>query len=80
MDIPSPQAGVVKEVKVKVGDKIAKDSLILLLEAADTQTQQQLNLKLNLKRNQNTCSATRTDIGSQGSYFSIDKIVIFQRN
>jgi dihydrolipoamide dehydrogenase len=36
MDIPSPQAGVVKEVKVKVGDKIAKDSLILLLEAADT--------------------------------------------
>ena len=36
MDIPSPQAGVVKEVKVKVGDKIAKDSLILLLEAAGT--------------------------------------------
>jgi dihydrolipoamide dehydrogenase len=36
MDIPSPQAGVVKEVKVKLGDKIAKDSLILLLEAADT--------------------------------------------
>jgi dihydrolipoamide dehydrogenase len=36
MDIPSPQAGVVKEVKVKVGDKIAKDSLILWLEAADT--------------------------------------------
>jgi dihydrolipoamide dehydrogenase len=36
MDIPSPQAGVVKEVKVKVGDKIAKESLILLLEAADT--------------------------------------------
>ncbi len=35
MDIPSPQAGVVKEVKVKVGDKIAKDSLILLLEAAN---------------------------------------------
>jgi dihydrolipoamide dehydrogenase len=35
MDIPASQAGVVKEVKVKVGDKIAKDSLILLLEAAD---------------------------------------------
>ena len=33
MDIPSPQAGVVKEVKVKVGDKIAKGSLILLMEA-----------------------------------------------
>ena len=36
MDIPSPQAGIVKEVKVKVGDKIAKDSLILLIEAEAT--------------------------------------------
>ena len=35
MDIPSPKAGVVKEMKVKVGDKIAKDSLILLLEATN---------------------------------------------
>ena len=35
MDIPSPQAGVVKEVKVKVGDKVAKDSLILLMAAAE---------------------------------------------
>lgn len=34
MDIPVPQAGVVKELKVKVGDKVAKDSLILLLETA----------------------------------------------
>lgn len=34
MDIPAPQAGTVKEVKVKVGDKVAKGSLILLLEAA----------------------------------------------
>ena len=34
MDIPAPQAGVVKEVLVKVGDKIAKNSLILMLETA----------------------------------------------
>ncbi|MCB5183630.1 dihydrolipoyl dehydrogenase [Methylobacillus gramineus] len=32
MDIPSSHAGVVKEVKVKVGDKIATGALILLLE------------------------------------------------
>ncbi len=31
MDIPSPAAGVVKEVKVKVGDKVAKEALILIL-------------------------------------------------
>jgi dihydrolipoamide dehydrogenase len=33
MDVPSPQAGVVKEVKVKVGDKVSEGSLILTLEA-----------------------------------------------
>ncbi len=35
MDIPSSHAGVVKEIKVKVGDKVAKGSLILTLEAAE---------------------------------------------
>jgi dihydrolipoamide dehydrogenase len=33
MDIPSSDTGVVKEIKVKVGDKIAKGSPILVLEA-----------------------------------------------
>jgi dihydrolipoamide dehydrogenase len=32
MDVPSPVAGVVKEVAVKVGDKVSEGSLILLLE------------------------------------------------
>lgn len=35
MDIPSSHAGLVKEIKVKVGDKVAKGSLILTLEAAE---------------------------------------------
>ncbi|MFZ6689211.1 dihydrolipoyl dehydrogenase [Undibacterium sp. SXout11W] len=34
MEIPSSHAGVVKEVKVKVGDKVAEGSLLLLVEAA----------------------------------------------
>ena len=34
MDVPSPSAGVVKEVKVKVGDKVSEGALILTLEAA----------------------------------------------
>ena len=33
MEIPSPQAGTVKELKVKVGDKVAQGALILTLEA-----------------------------------------------
>ena len=35
MEIPSSHAGVVKELKVKLGDKVAEGSLILLLEAAN---------------------------------------------
>jgi len=39
MEIPSPAAGVVKELKLKVGDKVAEGSLILILEeAAGTST------------------------------------------
>ncbi|WP_334156932.1 dihydrolipoyl dehydrogenase [Oryzomicrobium sp.] len=34
MDVPSSAAGVVKEVKVKVGDKVSEGSLILVLEAS----------------------------------------------
>lgn len=34
MDVPAPAAGTVKEVKVKVGDKVSEGSLILLLESA----------------------------------------------
>ena len=32
MEIPSPGAGTVKELKLKVGDKVSKGSLILLME------------------------------------------------
>src|SRR5690606_12099557 len=32
MEIPSSQAGVVKEIKVKIGDKVAEGSLMLMLE------------------------------------------------
>lgn len=33
MEIPSSQSGIVKELKVKIGDKVAEGSLILILEA-----------------------------------------------
>ncbi|WP_454731402.1 MULTISPECIES: dihydrolipoyllysine-residue acetyltransferase [Cupriavidus] len=34
MDVPSPAAGVVKEVKVKIGDNVSQGTLILILEGA----------------------------------------------
>src|SRR3954471_7113116 len=35
MEIPSPAAGVVKELKLKPGDKVSQGSLILLLEGTE---------------------------------------------
>ena len=34
MEIPAPQAGVVKEIKVKIGDKVSEGTVILVLETA----------------------------------------------
>src|SRR6266567_1899597 len=34
MEIPSSHAGVVKELKVKLGDKVKEGSLVLMLETA----------------------------------------------
>lgn len=36
MDIPSPYAGVVKELKMKVGDKAAQGGLILTMDVSDS--------------------------------------------
>jgi len=34
MEIPAPEAGVVKEIRIKVGDKVSQGSLILVLDEA----------------------------------------------
>ena len=36
MEIPASHAGVVKELKIKIGDKVAEGSLLLVLEASET--------------------------------------------
>src|SRR5262244_1979401 len=38
MDVPSPAAGTVKQLKVKLGDKVREGSVILTLEAAGAAT------------------------------------------
>ena len=38
MDVPSPTVGVVKKIKVKVGDKVSEGSAILTLESSVTTT------------------------------------------
>ena len=36
MEVPSPGAGVIKEIKVKEGDKVSEGSVIMVLEGAET--------------------------------------------
>src|SRR6476660_6225992 len=38
MEIPSPEAGVVKELAIKLGDKVSRGSLILKLESEEAKT------------------------------------------
>ena len=35
MEVPSPEAGVVKEIKVKIGDKVSQGALVLVLESVE---------------------------------------------
>ena len=35
MEVPAPFAGVVKDIRIKVGDKVSQGALILIIEAAD---------------------------------------------
>ncbi len=35
LDVPAPVAGVVKEIKAKIGDKVSEGSLILMLDASE---------------------------------------------
>ncbi len=37
MEVPSPQAGVIKELKLSVGDEVSKDDLVAILEVSETQ-------------------------------------------
>jgi pyruvate dehydrogenase E2 component (dihydrolipoamide acetyltransferase) len=36
MDVPSPYAGIIKEMKVKAGDKVSQGSAILVIESTDS--------------------------------------------
>src|SRR3954451_7714546 len=35
VEVPSPQPGTVKELKVKIGDRVSKGSIIVLLDVAE---------------------------------------------
>ena len=45
MDIPAPKAGVIKEIKIKVGDKVKQGSLVALIENVATPAAEKEKIK-----------------------------------
>src|SRR2546428_147450 len=45
MEIPSPAAGVVKEIRIKTGDKVSQGSVILMLDGAEQRAEPRTEAK-----------------------------------
>lgn len=63
MDVPSPQAGVVKEIKVKAGDKVSQGSLILILETKAATQAAEKESDSSTVTNSKAAAATGTETG-----------------
>src|SRR5471030_365149 len=58
MDVPSPTVGVVKELKVRVGDVISEGTLIMLLESDESSTAESAAVEAALARDSIAASMT----------------------
>jgi len=56
MEVPSPAAGVVKEIKLKIGDKVAEGTLVLLLETGESAAAPEIPPSPPLQRGEPTAS------------------------
>ena len=72
MDVPSPVAGVVKEVKVKVGDKVSEGSLLLTVDADAAPAGVAPAQKIKEGGHSTAPGAPAADYGAAGVYEAID--------
>ena len=61
MDVPSPIAGVIREIKVKVGEKISAGSLILKMETTDVSTENEEEINIEKDESEDKSLATESD-------------------
>lgn len=66
MEVPSPQAGIVKEIKVKVGDKVSTGSFIMLFDVD------------NVPENDTPATATNADKTNNVSTSAVEKTTLQQ--
>ena len=72
MDVPSPVDGVVKELKVKVGDKVSEGSLIVIVDADAAPAGVAPPQKVKEGGHATAAGAPAADYGTSGVYESID--------
>ena len=61
MDVPSPIAGVIREIKVKVGEKVSAGSLILKMETSDVSTENEEEINIEKDESEDKSLATESD-------------------
>ena len=72
MDVPSPVDGVVKEIKVKVGDKVSEGSVILTVDADAAPAGAAPREKIKEGGHSTAAGAPAADYGAAGVYEAID--------
>jgi dihydrolipoamide dehydrogenase len=72
MDVPSPVDGFVKELKVKVGDKVSEGSLILIVDADAAPAGIAPREKIKEGGHATAAGAPAADYGTSGVYESIE--------
>jgi dihydrolipoamide dehydrogenase len=72
MDVPAPVDGVVKEVKVKLGDKVSEGSLILIVDADAAPAGVAPREKIKEGGHSTATGAPTADYGTSGVYEAID--------
>lgn len=66
MDVPSPEAGTVKSVEVKVGDKVSEGSLVIMLEVARGSTTGESDDKTDAKSDAKSDTEAKSDDTDEG--------------
>ena len=72
MDVPAPREGTVKEIKVKVGDKVSEGSLILMLDATGAALAEAPKEKIKEGGHATATGAPAADYGAAGVYEALD--------
>lgn len=77
MEIPSPAAGIVKDIRVTVGDKIAQGAVILMMQAQDDSTAAQSTSESESETDKDT---TQTDAVAESAIPAVSTAGTFEKS